>query len=280
MTESDDTAIPDYMARQRIDGRRYVVLGAGQGIGRQVAHALTQAGAAAIVTVDIDAERAADIAEEIGIGVAWSGDVTKRAEVQRLAAFTAERFDRLDGFVDIIGVSGWSDILDISDEMWDSQFDLGLRHAFLASQELGRLLVDGGGGTMVFVASVSGLTGAPMHAAYGAAKAALISWVQSLAVELGPRRVRANAVAPGSILTPRSRQNMSDERIEQTGRMTPLGTIGQPSDIAGAVLFFTTDQSSHVTGRTLVVDGGVMSTFHYLSLIDMEAAKRRGSHPE
>ncbi len=275
MTKADDTPIPDYMARQRLDGRSYVVLGAGQGIGRQVTHALTQAGARAIVTVDIDAARAADIAEEIGIGVAWSGDVTKRSEVQRLAAFTAEQIDRLDGFVDVIGISGWSDILEISDEMWDSQFDLGLRHAFLAAQELGRLIVDGGGGTMVFVASVSGITGAPMHAAYGAAKAGLISLVQSLAVELGGRGVRANAVAPGSTLTPRSRQNMSDERVAQTASITPLGKIGQPADIAGAVLFFTTDQSSHITGRTLVVDGGVMSTFHYLSLIDLEVAKSR-----
>lgn len=274
MTTSDDTPVPDYMARQRLDGRNYVVLGAGQGIGRQVAHALAQAGAATIVTVDIDETRAREVADEIGVGMAWTGDATKRSEAVRLAAFVSERVGALNGFVDVIGISGWSDILEISDEMWDSQFDLGLRHAYLASQELGRLLVEQGG-TMVFVASVSGLTGAPMHAAYGAAKAALMAWVQSLAVELGPLGVRANAVAPGSTLTPRSRQNMTTERLEQTGRMTPLGRIGQPDDIAGAVLFFTTDLSSHVTGRTLVVDGGVSSLFPYLSLIDMEAAKKR-----
>ena len=274
MTTADDTPIPNYLDRMRLDGRNYVVLGAGQGIGRQVAHALAQAGAARIVTVDIDAGRAAEIAAEVGVGVAWSGDATKRSEMQRLAAFVREEVGTLNGFVDIIGISGWSDILEITDEMWDSQFDLGLRHAFLASQELGRLLVDGGG-TMVFVASVSGLTGAPMHAAYGAAKAALMAWVQSLAVELGPRGVRANAVAPGSILTPRSRQNMTQERIDQTGRMTPLGRIGSPEDIAGAALFFSLDLSSHVTGRTLVVDGGVSSLFPYLSLIDIEAAKNR-----
>jgi NAD(P)-dependent dehydrogenase (short-subunit alcohol dehydrogenase family) len=274
MTTADNTQIPDYLARLRLDGRNYVVLGAGQGIGRQVAHALAQAGAAKVITVDIDSTRADEIAKEIGVGIAWSGDATKRSEMVRLAAFAREQLGTLNGFVDIIGISAWSDILEISDELWDSQFDLGLRHAYLASQELGKMLVEHGG-TMVFVSSVSGLTGAPMHAAYGAAKAALMSWVQSLAVELGPRGVRANAVAPGSILTPRSAATMTPERLEQTNSMTPLGRIGEPADIAGAALFFTMDLSSHVTGRTLVVDGGVQSLFPYLSVIDVEAAKKR-----
>jgi NAD(P)-dependent dehydrogenase (short-subunit alcohol dehydrogenase family) len=274
MTTADDTPIPDYVARQRLDGRNYVVLGAGQGIGRQTAHALAQAGAAKIMCVDLDATRADEVAAEIGVGTGWAGDMTKRTEAQRLAADVQAQFDVLNGFVDVIGISGWSDILDISDEMWDNQFDVTLRHAYLAAQELGKLLVVQGG-TMVFVASVSGLTGAPMHSAYGAAKAALISWVQSLAVELGPRGVRANAVAPGSTYTPRSRQSMTAERLEQTNQMTPLGRIGQPEDIAGAALFFTSDLSSHVTGRTLVVDGGVQSLFPYMSVIDVEAAKGR-----
>ena len=274
VTTADDTPVPDYLARQRLDGRNYVVLGAGQGIGRQCAHALAQAGAAKIVCVDLDEARAVEIAREVGVGVAWFGDATKRSEMVRLAAFVRESVGTLNGFVDIIGISGWSDILEISDEMWDSQFDLTIRHAFLAAQELGRLLVENGG-TMVFVASVSGLTGAPMHAAYGAGKAALMSWVQSLAVELGPRGIRANAIAPGSVLTPRSRQTMTAERLAQTGAMTPLGRIGEPDDIAGAALFFTSDLSSHVTGRTLVVDGGVQSLFPYMSVIDVEAAKGR-----
>jgi NAD(P)-dependent dehydrogenase (short-subunit alcohol dehydrogenase family) len=124
-------------------------------------------------------------------------------------------------------------------------------------------MVATGGGTMVFVASVSGLTGAPMHAAYGAAKAGLMAWVQSLAIELGPHGVRANAVAPGTILSPRMDAVFTDEQRAANGGNAPLGHMGETADIASAALFLTSDLAAYVTGRTLVVDGGVDAKFPY-----------------
>ncbi len=139
-----------------------------------------------------------------------------------------------------------------------------LRHAYLASQIAGRRMKESGGGTMVFIASVSGLSAAPNHAAYGAAKAGLMAWVQSLAVELAPFKIRANAVAPGSILTPRVTVLLTESgRMESSLDNVPLGRIGTPDDIAGAALFLSTPLSKHVTGRTLVVDGGVDCKFPY-----------------
>jgi len=119
---------------------------------------------------------------------------------------------------------------------------------------------------MVFIASVSGLTAAPMHAAYGAAKAALMAWVQSLAVELGSHGVRANAVAPGTILSPRMDAAFTDEQRAANAANAPLGRMGETSDIAAAALFLSCDLSRYVTGRTLVVDGGVDAKFPYQTL--------------
>jgi len=133
----------------------------------------------------------------------------------------------------------------------------------LLSQAFGRIMRETGGGTMVFIASVSGLTAAPMHAAYGAAKAALIAWVQSLAVELGAHSIRANAISPGTILSPRMDAIFTDQQRTANASNSPLGRMGSTSDIASAALFLSSDLSNYITGRTLVVDGGVDAKFPY-----------------
>jgi NAD(P)-dependent dehydrogenase (short-subunit alcohol dehydrogenase family) len=119
------------------------------------------------------------------------------------------------------------------------------------------------GGSMVFVASVSGIFSAPRHAAYGAAKAGLMSWVRSLAVELGPKGIRVNAVAPGAVWTPRISKLLGDKGREQQSRNAPLGRVAEPKDIASAILFLSSDLAGYVTGQTLVVDGGVGVKFPY-----------------
>ncbi|MCB0997221.1 MAG: SDR family oxidoreductase, partial [Acidimicrobiales bacterium] len=201
MTSTDDTPVPDYANMLRLDGRRIVVLGAGQGIGRQTSHALAANGAR-ILCVDVDEGLANEIAEETG-GIAWSGDATDRASMERLFADAEQQLGGVDGVVDIIGISRYHDLVDASDEEWDFHFDMCLRHAFLAMQYGGAALKRAGGGTLTFIASVSGLTGAPRHSIYGAAKAGLMALVRSAALELGPDDIRTNAVAPGVVWTPR-----------------------------------------------------------------------------
>ena len=116
---------------------------------------------------------------------------------------------------------------------------------------------------MVFVASVSGLTSAPQHAAYGAFKAGLMALVRSGAVELGPLGIRVNAVAPGVVWTPRVSAYLGEEGRKQNAANVPLGRVAQPSDIAAGLLFFASDLASFVTGQTLTVDGGVGAKFPY-----------------
>jgi len=267
MTTGDQSPVPDFLSRLRVDGRTFVVAGAGVGMGRMTSHALAQAGARTVVCVDVDAERAAEIAAEIGpCGVPWTGDATVRADAARLAADAAAINGRIDGLVDIIGMAKWESILDMTDETFDWEIDINLRHAFLLSQEIGRRMVETGGGTMVFIASVSGFTAAPMHAGYGAAKAALMAWVQSLAVELGPHGIRANAVAPGTILSPRMDAVFTQAQRDANAANAPLGRMGATYDIASAALFMSSDMSGYITGRTLVVDGGVDAKFPYNTL--------------
>jgi NAD(P)-dependent dehydrogenase (short-subunit alcohol dehydrogenase family) len=113
------------------------------------------------------------------------------------------------------------------------------------------------------VASVSGITSAPLHAAYGAAKAGLMSLVRTGAVELGPAGIRVNAVAPGVVWTPRIAAYLGEEGRQRNARNSPLPRVALPSDIAAALLFLSSDMSGYVNGHTLVVDGGVGAKFPY-----------------
>lgn len=261
MTSSDDTAVPSYTDLLRLDGRGIIVVGAGQGIGRQTAHALSQAGAR-VFCIDNEPALASEIAAEVG-GVAHVADARDRSSVDAAVAAAQAEFGRLDGLVDIVGMARYVTMLETSDDDFDWTFGMVLRHAFLFSQAAGRLMAGSSGGSMVFVASVSGITSAPRHAAYGAAKAGLMSWVRTLAVELGPNGVRANAVAPGMVWTPRISKYVGEKGRKLNEENTPLGRVAVPTDIASAILFLCSDLSSYVTGQTLVVDGGVGSKFPY-----------------
>src|SRR5438067_3119850 len=151
MTRTDNTPVPDYPGLLRLDGRRFVVLGAGQGIGRQVSHALASVGAR-LACVDQDVDLAADIADEVS-ATPLSGNAFERADVERMFDEAGRALGGIDGVVDIIGMSKYADLVDMTDEEWDWHFDIVLRHAFLAMQYGGRAMRDHGG-TMVFVAAV------------------------------------------------------------------------------------------------------------------------------
>lgn len=264
MTRADSTPIADYARMLRLDGRRYVVIGAGQGMGRQAAHALVQNGAR-VVCVDHERERAEDVAKECGAGAsAWVGDATDRADVKRLFDDVGTTFGgKLDGFVDIVGMARYASIEELSDDLWNWHFDTNLRHAWLAMQYATPLLAANGGGTMTFVASASGITSAPRHPAYGAAKAGLMSLVRTAAVELGPKGIRVNAVAPGVVWTPRISAFLGDKGRARNEANAPLRRVALPSNIASALLFLASDLADYVSGQILSVDGAVGAKFPF-----------------
>jgi NAD(P)-dependent dehydrogenase (short-subunit alcohol dehydrogenase family) len=256
---TDRSPVPDYKKLHSLDGRVMVVLGGGNGIGRQTCHALAQAGAT-VVCVDRDRELASAVAEEVR-GVALAGDITQRSDVERI--FTdARKHGQIRGVIDIVGMPHLGPLANLDDRRWASEFDLVLTHAFLAIQVGGKAIAEAGGGAMVFVASMSGLTQISGQVAYGAAKAALIQLVSGMGLEFGPSHVRVNAVAPGFVRTPRLNTMLNEEQWGQIGNLIPLGAPASPSEIAGPILFLCSDLASHITGQTLLVDGGIAGVVH------------------
>ena len=261
MTSTDDSPVPDYGSLLRLDGKGAVVVGAGQGIGRQTTHALAQAGAR-VFCIDNQEALAKEIADEVG-GIPWSCDARERGEVEEAVAAARRELGRIDVLVDIVGMAKYIDLLETSDEDWDWTFGMVLRHAFLFAQYAGKAMSEDGGGAMCFVASVSGISSAPRHAAYGVAKAGLMSMARSMAVELGPAGVRTNCVAPGMVWTPRISVLVPESVKVKNEQNTPIGRVAIPADIASAALFLVSELASYVNGQTLTVDGGVGVKFPY-----------------
>jgi NAD(P)-dependent dehydrogenase (short-subunit alcohol dehydrogenase family) len=252
---ADSTPVPHYASMFSLEGRGFVVLGAGNGIGRQTAHALTQAGAR-VACVDREPSLAEHVAAEVH-GTALTGDIIKRGDVERIFAEADKAIGPVTGLVDIVGMPHLGPLATLDDTRWASQFDLVLNHAFLAMQIGGGAIANAGGGSMVFVASIAGLVSLPGQSAYGAAKAALIHLVASMGKELGPSHVRVNAVAPGFVRTPRLNSMFSEDQWRQIGSLIPVGGPALPQEIAAPILFLSSDLASHVTGQTLAVDGGI-----------------------
>lgn len=144
MTRTDNSEVPDYLGRLRLDGRAMVVIGAGQGIGRQACHALASAGAR-VACVDREADLAQDVATEVG-GVAFVGDAVQRREAERLFAEAGLSLGPIHGVVDIVGMAHYANLVEVTDEEWDWHLDIVLRHAYLAMQLGGRAMAAGGGG--------------------------------------------------------------------------------------------------------------------------------------
>lgn len=251
----DAETVPDYAGALRLDGRCHVVIGAGRGIGRQCAHALGQAGAG-VVCVDSDADRAQAVAREVN-GWPLCADVTRRAELERMLDEARSRGGRLDGVVNIVGLSLGASLLDATDELIDRNLDLNLKHAILTLQEAARAMAGSGGGTITLVGSIAGVSALPGQALYGAAKAGLHHFVRSAAAELGHLGVRVNAVAPGYVRTPRMLERFDAEKWDEIEGATPLQRSGTPADIAGVVLFLSCALSGFVTGQVILADGGL-----------------------
>lgn len=263
----DIVTVPDYAQLASLNGKHAIVIGGGNGIGRQASHMLHQFGATVSV-IDINEELAVTVAGEIG-GDAWRVDITNADETEQLFRDIATQHGTIDIIVDIVGMSMFSYLEDMDVTDWQRMQDINLTQGFNVLRGAKRVLRDIGNqpGSIVFVSSVSGFRAAQRHAAYGAAKAGLIALIKSAAVEFGSAGIRVNSVAPGITWTERIGGALGEARYDTFAAPTPLGRLGKTQDIASAIHFFASDLSGFVTGQTLVVDGGRQSRFEY----DVEA---------
>ena len=246
-----------------IKNKTAIVWGGGAGMGESTVDKLAAAGCR-VAVVDMEADRARQVADKVisagGHAIGLTADATVEAEVEAVIKETEAQLGPIDLMATVIGVGVWSTLLDMSEAQLDDALRLNLKSFFLPARAAARAMINGNRpGAIVCVSSVSGLTSAPNHAGYGAAKAGIVNMVRTMALEWGPANVRVNCIAPGAIATPRIQ--MGEDALAVMKDKFPLGRPGSTDEIAKAALFLLSDLASYVTGHTLPVDGGWLSTF-------------------
>jgi len=245
-----------------LEGRKALIIGGGQGMGESSALFLARAGCD-VALVDVVPERADTVGQRIAAlgrqGFTIAGDALDDTQIPRIVAEAEAKLGGLDVMVSIVGAAAWGSLLDTTAEIWDQQMRLNLRYFFLVAREVAQSLIRRQRpGAIVGIASVDGQRASPMRGAYGAAKAGLISLVQTMAVEWAPHRIRVNAIAPGHIVTPRLYD--TPQRVEAyAASLIPMRARGTPDDIGRAALFLASDMARYITGTTLDVDGGLLA---------------------
>ena len=241
-------------------GRSAVVTGAGSGIGLSTVELLVDAGWH-VVAVDRDASAVERLTDHLGNGTAMvtpvAIDVTDEFAVGRLADQCRSLEAPLQALVNSAGIAANTRFLDTTAEQFRRIYEVNVVGAFALSQALAPILKENGGGSIVHIASVSGIKGNLGRSAYGASKGALISLTKIMAVELADDMIRVNAIAPGPIETPMVKENHTAATREEWHRTVPMRRYGRPEEIASAIAFLIDErQSSYVTGQVLSVDGG------------------------
>jgi NAD(P)-dependent dehydrogenase (short-subunit alcohol dehydrogenase family) len=247
----------------RVDGKVALVAGSGGGIGGAGAAGLAREGAV-LLCADIDAAAAETTAARIrdagGRANAFALDVRDRPAVDAAIAAAVSGFGRLDVLLDCAGVSQTASFLDLDPGEWNRVIAVNLTGMFHLGQAAAQQMVrQGSGGSIINVTSQLAEVARPERAAYVASKGGGRSLTQAMALELAPHGIRVNAIAPGPTLTGLTRASYADpERRRATIAQIPLGRLGEPEDIIGAILFLASDESRWVTGSTVTVDGGYL----------------------
>lgn len=246
-----------------LTGKVAIVWGGGYGMGERTSIRLAEAGCH-VAVVDLVAERAEAVAAELAAGgtksVAISADVTDVESVDAALAKAEAALGPVDVMATVIGLGVWGQILDQSMDQFHEAIKINLTSFWNPARAVARSLIrNGKPGAIACVSSVSGLTAAPNHAGYGAAKAGMINLVRTMANEWGPHGIRVNAAMPGAANTPRLK--MTEEALAAFGNKLPLGRPAEPDELAKALVFLVSDLASYVTGHNLHVDGGWTSVF-------------------
>ena len=247
---------------KKLTGKVAVVTGASKGIGASIAKHLAAEGAAVVVNYASSKAGADKVVAEItgngGQAIAVQADVAKKADIERLFAETKKAFGALDILVNNAGVYEFLPLEKVTEEHFHRQFNLNVLGLILATQEAVKQF-NSEGGSVINISSVASTSAPASGSVYSGTKAAVDAVTKSLAKELGPRKIRVNALNPGMVETEgvRSAGIAESDFRKQVEAQTPLGRIGQPQDIAPAAVFLASSDSAWITGETLLVAGGL-----------------------
>jgi 3-oxoacyl-[acyl-carrier protein] reductase len=250
---------PGYM-QMRLRGKVALVTGAQQGIGRAIALAYGREGASVVVNYFDDRAAAEEIAAQIHDGgsraITVAGSVARTNDVRKMVEAGVE-LEGIDVLVNNAGIFPRVEFFDIREEQWDEVLDVNLKGSFFCTQTVARQMVKHGrSGSIINLASVAAFRGSPQGVHYVSSKAGIIGLTRATAMELARHGIRVNAIAPGLTDTAQPRYGMTEEEIQAAGRRVPLGRIATPTDIANLAVFLASEESSHVTGQTIHVNGG------------------------
>ncbi len=245
----------------QIQGKVAIVTGASRGIGRAIAHGLSEAGAKVVLS-SRKLEDLQKVAEEIrrkgGDAFPIAAHNGKVADLENLAKKTVEHYGTIDILVNNAATNPvFGPIIQVEESAWDKIMEVNVRGAFFLSRSAAQVMGEKGGGVIVNIASSAGLRPMPFLGAYSVSKAGVIMLTKVLAVEWAGLKIRVNAVAPGIIETRFSEALWKNETIlEEVQKRQPIPRVGQPEEIASAVLFLASPASSYMTGEVMVIDGG------------------------
>jgi len=246
-----------YFPPYPLDGRIAIVTGGAGGIGFESAKALQQNGAK-IVIIDIDDEAGNNVAKELGADF-FKVDLTKSEQVAKLAADVRSKYGRIDIAFNNAGIAVGVPSEEETDAQWHKVIDINLNAVFYCCREFGKVMLEQGKGSIINTASMSGIiSNTPQpQSAYNVSKAGVIMLTKSLAGEWAKRGIRVNAIAPGYVRTKMTELGMSNKEWYKIWKeFTPMDRVGEPEEIAPAVVFLASDASSYFTGSILTVDGG------------------------
>jgi len=245
-----------------LEGQAAIVTGADSGIGRVIACFLAREGCRVAVNHIGPADRAEDTVRELAAlgvdAIAIRADVRRAADVTSMADAAAARFGRLDILVNNAAVQTEGAFLDVTEDEWDTVIETNLKGTFLCTQAAARHMIRTGGGSIVNIGSGCNYVPFPSLVAYTASKGGIEMLTKVASLALAPHQIRVNCVAPGAILVERTRHELPDY-AGQFARITPMGRVGLPEDVAGAVLFLATGAARFITGQTIGVDGGLFT---------------------
>ena len=236
----------------RLKDKTVLISGAGRGIGRACAAAFAAAGAQVIAVARTEADLKSLSREHPNAIEIWVNDVSEDSFYERI-----EALQKLDVLINNAGTNRPQPLVDVDAESLDAVIDLNVRAMFRTAQSAARVMLRNGSGSIINMSSQMGHIGSPNRSVYCMTKHAVEGLTKAMAVELGPKGVRVNALAPTFIETPMTRPMLDDPDFKEfVQRMIPLGKVGQPNDVAVAALYLASDASAMVTGHSLRIDGG------------------------